>query len=222
MLTGEWVCWVTTPTGRAGWRPSSPDWACEAMFGGSILPGRAGDVPTGRGLDVGVVAIASPREDEGGMSGPGTTEGAASHDHCECGPRERLWLPRQHGVPSGAAPHPYCVRCGAVRDLTAPRARPLGYYLNGLTTLREQLAGSSPPRKLAQVQTRLIVQRLSAAVEFKDPYGTPGYAQRRAYVEIVRSVCRDLEPEDVLRALPSLRRRGAHVPVPSSTDPSRE
>ena len=133
------------------------------------------------------------------------------HEHEECGSRERLWLDRERRSPASAALHPYCVRCGTVKDLTLPRARPLGFYLAGLAHLRDCLERSTLHTKLAQVQSHLISKRLAASGEFEDPYGTPGQLQLEAYVDAVRSVRPDLDEELVLRMLPALRKRRIHT-----------
>jgi len=100
-----------------------------------------------------------------------------------------------------------------VRNLTWPRARPLGYYLEGVATLKEYLDHDRPRTKLAQVQSHLITTRLKSRPEFEDPYGTPGQAQLEVYTNVIRSVRPDLEEELILRLLPGPRdhrRRGAH------------
>ena len=133
------------------------------------------------------------------------TEGT-SHAHQDCRSRERVWLAKDHMVSATAARHPYCVACGTVRNLTWPRARPIGYFLSGLGTLKEYLDHESLRPKLAQVQSHLIARRLAARREFEDPYGTPGQVQLDTYVDVVRSIRSDLDEELILRLLPGPRR----------------
>jgi len=147
---------------------------------------------------------------EGSMP-PAAMAVPAIHVHEECGFRERLWLDREQRSPASAALHPYCVSCGTVKDLTLPRARPLGFYLAGIARLREYLGRSTVHPKLAQVQSHLIAQRLAASGEFDDPYGTPGRLQLEAYVDAVRTVRPDVDEEIVLRMLPALRARRIHT-----------
>ena len=130
-----------------------------------------------------------------------------SHSHRDCSGRERVWLEKEQRAAASATRHPFCVICGTVRDLGWPKAKPLGYYLNGVAALKEYLERSSPGPKLAQVQSHLITTRLAKRPEFEDPYGTPGHAQLEAYVDIVRSVRKDLDDELILRLLPGVRRR---------------
>ena len=147
-------------------------------------------------------------------------EERARHAHRECSSRDRVWLAREHEAPSSLAKHPYCVGCGTVRNLTWPQARPLGYYLTGVATLKVYLERSPLRTKLAQVQTHLITTQLTSRLEFEDPYGTPGQAQREAYVRVIRSVRSDLDEELILRLLPNFRgrrRNGASEGEKSST-----
>lgn len=133
--------------------------------------------------------------------------GAIVHNHRDCGAKDRLWLPKDHAEAATAVPHAFCVSCGTVRDQTAPRGRPLGYFLNGVAYLKEHLEYSAVHPKLAQVQSHLIAGRIAVRPEFEDPYGTPGWRQLQAYVQIIRSVRPDLEEELLLRLLPGPRRR---------------
>ena len=128
--------------------------------------------------------------------------GPFAHGHRDCGSRDRRWLPREPRAESTAAPHPFCIQCGTVKDLTLPRAKPLGYYLSGVAHLSEHLERSPLHPKLVQVHRHLITSRLAARPEFEDPYGTPGQAQLEAYVQVVHSVRPDLDEDLIFRLLP--------------------
>lgn len=142
-----------------------------------------------------------------------------SHSHRDCSGRERVWLEKEQRAAASATRHPFCVICGTVRDLGWPKAKPLGYYLNGVAALKEYLERSSPRQKLAQVQSHLITTRLAARPEFEDPYGTPGHAQLEAYINIVRSVRKDLDDELILRLLSGTRRRSRQEPTAADAPP---
>jgi len=141
------------------------------------------------------------------MLGPMPTTTRVLHRHEDCGPRQRVWLPKERDAESSAARHPYCVVCGTVKNMSLPRARPLAYYLGGLSSLKRHLEAAERGPKLAQVQSHLIALRLAARPEFEDPYGTPGRMQLAAFVEVVRSVRPDLDEETILRSLPGNRVR---------------
>lgn len=142
-----------------------------------------------------------------------------SHSHRDCSGRERVWLEKERKAAASATRHPFCVICGTVRNLGWPKAKPLGYYLNGVAALKEYLERSSPRQKLAQVQSHLITTRLAGRPEFEDPYGTPGHAQLEAYVDIVRSVRKDLDDELILRLLPGTRRHSRKEPTEADAPP---
>ncbi len=133
--------------------------------------------------------------------------GPLGHRHRDCGSKERLWLPKENDAAATAARHPFCTQCGTVRNLGLPRAKPLGYYLRGIALLKEYLDYSALHTKLVQVQSHLMTQRLEAQRAFEDPYGTPGEAQLRAYVNIVQSIRPDLDEELIIRLLPKGRRQ---------------
>lgn len=139
---------------------------------------------------------------------------AGPHGHRDCPPRDRIWLPRDPSGSATVALHPYCVGCGTVRDLGLPRPKPLGFYLAALANLKQHLA-SSDRGAVARVHTHLIAERLRERSEFEDAYGTPGAAQREAYVEVVQSVLPHVEAELVLRCLPT-RGRGPREGSPTS------
>ncbi len=136
-----------------------------------------------------------------------SSEKKLPHAHRDCAGREGVWLPKEHNAPATAAKHPYCVACGTVRSLAWPRAKPLGYFLNGVATLKDYLDRASPRPKLARVHSHLISTRLSVRPEFEDSYGVSGQVQLDAYVRVVQSVRPDLEEELILHLLPGPRGR---------------
>lgn len=139
---------------------------------------------------------------------PGATEDESpgAHRHRECSPDIRLWLPLRRGEEATLTPHPFCIDCGAVRNLSLPQGRPLGYYLSALATLKQRLGRSPLYPKLVQAHTHLIAERLSSRLEFEDRYATPGEAQMEAFVEVVRSVRPDLGRDDILEVVVPPRR----------------
>ena len=141
------------------------------------------------------------------MNVPAVSGEPPVHRHTDCGSRDRLWLAREPRSESTAAPHPFCIHCGTVKDLTLPRAKPLGYYLSGVAHLAEHLERSNLHAKLAQVHRHLMTSRLATRPEFEDPYGTPGQAQLETYVQVVHSVRPDLDEDMILRLLPWTKHR---------------
>ena len=133
--------------------------------------------------------------------------GETLHTHRDCSQRDRVWLVRERAEPATAARHTYCVACGTIRNLARPRAKPQGFYLNGVAALRDYLEHDPLRSKLARVHSHLIAARLVTRPEYEYPYGTPGQVQLDVYPNIVRSVRPDLDDELILRLLPGPRGR---------------
>ncbi len=102
-------------------------------------------------------------------------------------------------------PHLFCVTCGKVKTLDGPKARALGYFLSGLSALKEHLERDVQRFKLTQTQSRLISKELERFGEFEDTYGLALGAQIRLYLDAVHRVRPDLEEELVIRLLPKLK-----------------
>lgn len=131
----------------------------------------------------------------------------AGHEHADCPPNERRWLERRPDEAATMELHVHCVVCGQVKHTEGPRARPRGYYLSGLSALKEYLEGNTTYAKMSQAQGRLIVKALEGIDGFGDAYGLSLDVQKRLYVEAVRAIRPDLDEELVERLLPKPRRR---------------
>ena len=55
------------------------------------------------------------------------------------------------GRSKGLKPHPYCIHCGVVKNISPDRAKPLGYYVNELAKM-----------PITKLQMRLIIKELEA------------------------------------------------------------
>lgn len=131
----------------------------------------------------------------------------ASHDHVDCPPDQRLWLEGKFDQAATIRLHSFCMSCGKVKNLDGPPARALGFYLSGLSALKEHLERSAKHHKMTQSQSRLIGEGLRRTKEFEDPYGMRLEAQARLYLEAVKKVRPDLDETLVLRLLPKLKRK---------------
>lgn len=129
------------------------------------------------------------------------------HEHMDCPPYQKRWLERRQDQAATMRPHVYCVTCGKVKNLDGPRAKKLGYYLNGLAALKEYLERSVTHAKMTQSQSRLITKALEGLDEFEDPYSLSLDVQAQLYLGAVRSVRPDLDEELVLRLLPRTKRK---------------
>ncbi len=102
-------------------------------------------------------------------------------------------------------PHAFCVTCGKVKTLDGPRARALGFFLSGLSALKEHLDRDIQRFKMTQTQSRLISKDLERFGEFEDTYGLALGTQIHLYLDAVHRVRPDLEEELVIRLLPKLK-----------------
>lgn len=135
----------------------------------------------------------------------GETDG--KHEHRDCPRDQSRWLERRPGLAATMRPHAFCVTCGKVKSVDGPRARKLGFYLHGLSALKEYLRRSAKQEKMTQSQSRLVTKALEGLDDFEDTYGLSLEVQAQLYLQAVKRVRPDLEDELVLRLLPRGRRR---------------
>ncbi len=130
---------------------------------------------------------------------------AEPHEHRDCPPQERPWLESRVGEAGTMRPHAFCVTCGTVKNLDGPKARARGFFLSGLSALKEHLERDEQRFKLTQTHSRLISKELERFGESRDTYGLSLSTQIRLYLEAVHRVRPDLEEELVMRLLPKLK-----------------
>ncbi|MGA9098677.1 MAG: hypothetical protein WB392_07065 [Methanotrichaceae archaeon] len=103
----------------------------------------------------------------------------ADCEHKSCGSTEKVWLPYYYnGRMRGLKPHPYCMDCGLIKNLSSDRPRTIGYYMNILSEL-------SKLYKIAQVQMRLISQEFERQ-RLNDSYGIDRLQQENLFMDIVK------------------------------------
>jgi len=101
--------------------------------------------------------------------------------HESCGAGEKVWLPYEfEGRSRGLKPHPYCIHCGVVKNISPDRAKPLGYYVNELAKM-----------PITKVQMRLIIKELEA-LGFDDTYSMTGSAQEEIFRRVILKYCKSL------------------------------
>lgn len=99
-----------------------------------------------------------------------------SCDHKLCGNIQKVWLPYEfRGLVKGLKSHPYCVHCGAVKNISSDRAKPPGYYINILSHL-----------SLSKVQTRLIAKDMEELWDFDDAFSISSYVQEQIFINLVK------------------------------------
>jgi tetratricopeptide (TPR) repeat protein len=113
-------------------------------------------------------------------------------EHKCCGSSEKIWLPYLYrGYERGLKPHPYCVECGAVKNLSSERPREMGYYMNVIANLAHKT-------KISQAQVRLIVKEFER-LELDDKYALDRHQQEKLFIEIAKKYL--VLPEQTIRAL---------------------
>lgn len=126
---------------------------------------------------------------------------AIPHEHVDCAPDQRRWLESKVDQAATMRPHAFCMTCGKVKNLGGPRAQALGYYLAGLSALKEHLVRSKRYHKMTQSQNRLIHKDLARLEGFDDTYGMDLTAMGKRMENRTRRL--------VAMALSSLRRTAA-------------
>lgn len=100
-------------------------------------------------------------------------------DHIGCGLAEKVWLPYTFkGRECGLKPHPYCIKCGAVKNLSSEKPRDIGYYMNVISEVGKRI-------KISQAQIRLIAQELNR-LELNDKYAIDRYTQETLFIQVAK------------------------------------
>jgi hypothetical protein len=116
----------------------------------------------------------------------------AKCDHKSCGSSEKIWLPYLfRGHECGLKQHPYCVECGAVKNLSSERPREMGYYMNVIADIGHKI-------KISKVQIRLIAKEMEL-LELDDKYALDRHQQEKLFIEIVKKYIH--VPEQAIGAL---------------------
>ncbi len=107
------------------------------------------------------------------------------------------WLPllrKKHEMT--LALHPYCEKCGLVRNIGPDRPRKIGYYIDKLSELERYLKNEDSKggkNKLTEAQKRLIVKEMEEQEVFKDLYGVLASTQKEKFIEIIKKYRADIE-----------------------------
>jgi len=106
----------------------------------------------------------------------------------------RDWVEMQNGI---IKLHPYCKKCGVVKNVSSDRGRKIGYFISALSKLRKTLKRRG--YKVSDSQIRLIVKELEKVEGFGDTWWITFSKQREVFVSIVRKYIR--VPESIIRAI---------------------
>lgn len=96
---------------------------------------------------------------------------AGQCEHVSCGTKEKVWMPHYYqGRECGLKrPHPYCTECGLVRNLSSEKPRSIGFYVNIITSLKEDY-------RMAKAQIRLMALDMKN-YDIDDNYGMDRHQQ---------------------------------------------
>jgi len=112
-----------------------------------------------------------------------------SHDHD--------WLPMLSRKESlTLAPHPYCEKCGLVRNVGPDRPRKVGFYMEVLSRIEKHLKeehDKGGKYKLTEAHKRLMVKKIQDDEVFFDLYGVMASTQEERFMEIVQEVRPDIK-----------------------------
>ncbi len=102
-------------------------------------------------------------------------------EHKMSGSREKVWLPYYfEGRERGLKPHPYCIECGLIKNLSSERPRSLGYFMNLISELGSR-------HKIAKVQVRLIAMEMEK-LQMDDKFGMDRKQQEDLFVDITTRI----------------------------------
>ena len=96
--------------------------------------------------------------------------------HKSCGLENQVWLPTFGSF--DVAMHPWCVKCGQVKNISDDKGKKLGFWINNLSKIAKYY-------KLTQVQLRIISKELECHKEFDDNYGITGSYQKELFKNIL-------------------------------------
>ncbi|MDD5474851.1 MAG: hypothetical protein PHU34_12020 [Candidatus Methanoperedens sp.] len=75
----------------------------------------------------------------------------------------------------GLKSHPYCIKCGAVKNISSDRAKPSGYFMNILSHL-----------PVTKVQVRLIAKDIEELGDFDDGFSISSFLQEQIFINLVK------------------------------------
>jgi hypothetical protein len=104
--------------------------------------------------------------------------------HESCGNIDKVWLPYEvNNELKGLKPHPFCVHCGAVKNISQEKLRNIGFYMNVLAQIDKRIT------RITKSQMRLIAQELEKRDDFHDTYAMTRHAQDIIFINVVTKYC---------------------------------
>lgn len=91
------------------------------------------------------------------------------------------WVRMQNGV---MKLHPYCNKCGTLKNVSSDRGKKISYFVNALSRLKKILERRG--YKISEAQIRLIVKELSEIEGFDDIWWITFSKQKEIFIRTVR------------------------------------
>jgi hypothetical protein len=109
---------------------------------------------------------------------------------CDHKSNKKDWVEMQNGI---LKLHPYCDKCGVIKNISSDRGKKISYFVMALSRLRKTL--ESRGYKVSDAQIRLIVKELMEIEGFEDTWWITFSKQKEIFTNVVQKyvkVSRDL------------------------------
>jgi len=103
----------------------------------------------------------------------------------EASKNEKVWLKMQNGI---IKLHPYCGKCGTVKNVSSDRGKKMSYFVAALSRLKKLL--KSKGYKISEAQIRLILKELNEIEDFEDLWWITFSRQKEIFVSVVKKYVR--------------------------------
>ena len=84
--------------------------------------------------------------------------------------------------------HPYCSRCGTIKNISSDKGKKFSYFIRALSDLRKVLEKKG--YKISEAQIRLIANELSRVEGFSDLWWMTFSKQKEIFINVVRKYVR--------------------------------
>ena len=103
--------------------------------------------------------------------------------HHTCKKNDYVWFPITSENATDVQKHPWCLKCGTLKNLSEDQPKKLGHWMNLLGQISEEL-------HLTQCQKRLISKELSRCDYLQDTFGAFKSSQEKVFWSIVAKHCK--------------------------------
>jgi len=90
--------------------------------------------------------------------------------------RERVWEKTEFNA---VKLHPFCIKCGTLKNVSSSKGKKLGYFISVLSRLRDYY-------KISEAQIRLIAKELESNEDFQDLWWISYERQKKIFIKVVK------------------------------------